>query len=313
MLLSSWLGYLSWRYIETPFREKRWLASRRAIFGLFAVYGLVCIGLGGGYRILEGKMHGDEVEIPKPQRAFGYSADIDDPGLKLPVLGDVSAPPTFLLWGDSHAMPLAALFDSLGKEMGVSGIQLTYAGKAPLRTWGYSDFPRRQAVSERFKKKWSDLAFEVAITQELDVVFLVGYWEAYCRSSFPADLQETIRDFNRLGIKVVFVGDNPSLSRHPQRQAKLFALERWPWIVAPTPSDSSGHGLRNAVIYEVVEGLADPERFLFVDLAPTVLAWKSLLSKENHLFYSDDNHLSDAGALALRPLFEPLFRGMARP
>jgi peptidoglycan/LPS O-acetylase OafA/YrhL len=25
------LGYLSWRFVETPFRERRWLAGRRQI------------------------------------------------------------------------------------------------------------------------------------------------------------------------------------------------------------------------------------------------------------------------------------------
>lgn len=310
VLLSCWLGYLSWRWIETPFRDKHLLASRKAIFGLFAAYALICIALGGAYRLVDGKVFSTEREVLKPTRSRIFAANMDDPNLVLPSLGARDVPASFLLWGDSHAMSsLAPVLDALGAEMKVRGLQLTDNSKAPLVQWGYVPSAKKNPIPETFKTKWANLALETVESQRLQVVFLVGFWEIYSRSSFPKELQDTVQEFNRRGAKVVFVGDNPALLREPTRQYRLAG--RWSWISPPTPASSEEHHAKNAIVYEAIKVVPKQSNFEVIDLAPVILGWDDLVSEDGQLLYYDDDHLSDAGSVAMSPLLEPIIKELA--
>lgn len=307
VLLSCWLGYLSWRWIEMPFREKRWFSGRRAIFGLFLGYALICILLGGTFRFL-----GSVTPPPLAKPKFSVTnSNINDPDLKLPILGAEKGPPSFLLWGDSHAMALAPLLEILGKEYGVQGSQLTVISTAPLVDWGVvSTWPLRQDErrDEDFRKRWASLALEAAAAKELRVVFLVGYWQPYSRPSFSRELQQTVQEFNRRGVRVVFVCDNPAQPISPRRQSELAYQGRWSWITSPAPISPELHKDNCSVVYKAVADLPVEADVVVVDLAPAILQWQSFLSEDNELLYFDDDHLSEAGALQLRPLFEPIFK-----
>ena len=312
VLLSCWLGYLSWRWIETPFREKRWLASRKAIFRLFLAYALVCIALGGIFGLTNGELRSDAADIPKPTRSFVNDANTGDPDLVLPVLGDKSAPPTFLLWGDSHAMSSAApALDSIGKDIGISGLQLTSSSKTPLMIWDYEPSAMKRPVSAHFKERWASLALETVTSQKLRTVFLVGFWEIYSRENFASTLQQTVQEFNQRGAHVVFVTDNPALTRDPWRQARLSA--HWSWIGMPGLIPQNSHREKNAFVDRALAKLPSGANFTVIDLAPAIFGWGSLTSAEGQLLYFDDDHLSDAGSLRLRPLLEPLIRDLHIP
>lgn len=307
VLLSCWLGYLSWRWVETPFREKKALASRPAILGLFAAYAAICIGLGGLYGIFAEKIHGDPASIAKPTRSFTFEANIDDPNIVLPRLGTKDLPASFLLWGDSHAMSsVAPVLDLLGKEHGVSGRQLTRSSKAPLLSWGYVPGQQKRSVPDEFKTKWGNLALETAASEKIKAVFLVGFWQIYTRPSFSTELEETISEFNRRGVQVVFVGDNPNFLTDPGRRLRL--ASKWRWIQEPDLATEELHREQNLVVYNAIADLAPELDFRVVDLAPTIFDWDSLVSEDRELLYFDDDHLSDAGALKLRPLFEPIVK-----
>ena len=313
VLLSCWLGYLSWRWIETPFREKKLLVSPKAIFGLFALYAVVCILLGGGFQFFDGKVSGSngKKEIWKPTRSHIYNANIDEVDLVLPRLGAREVSPTFLLWGDSHAMSSAApVLDTLGKQYGVCGLQLTASSKAPLLNWGYPPSAKKNPVPQEFKSKWAELALATGASQRLQVVFLVGFWEIYGRPTFAQELQETVKEFNKRGVRVVFVADNPSLARDPMRQARL--AFRWAWVSPPSPISPERHKHNNAFVDDALAKLPPAADITVVDLAPTILQWETLMSEDGQVFYFDDDHLSDAGSLQMRPLFESIFQKMSK-
>lgn len=207
-------------------------------------------------------------------------------------------------------MSLAPLLNALGEEHGVRGLQLTDSSKAPLVSWGHAPSAEKNPISEEYKRKWARLALETATSKKLRVVFLVGFWEIYSRPSFAQELQQTVQEFNQRGVRVVFVCDNPAQTKDPSRQARL-AL-RWSWMSQPTPIPPEIHREKNSVVNEAVADLPAEADVVVVDIAPTILEWKSLLSEDGQLLYYDDDHLSDAGAMRLRPLFESIFEELAK-
>lgn len=306
VILSCWLGYLSWRWVETPFREKRWLTSRRAIFGLFLTYAVTCLCLGTAYRLIQDS----PLLPPKPTRSGIFEADLDRPTQKLPSLGRGSEPVSFLLWGDSHAMSLAPTFSALGEEYGVHGLQLTYSAMAPLLSFDYAP-TSKMMVTEEFKRKWAHRALDTATSHNIKVVFLVAFWKSYSGPHFSQELQQTVQEFNRRGVQVVFVADNPEQLTDPVRHTRLSFQEDW--IAKPTLIPSKEHQQKNAVIYEALATFPLPSvEFTTIDLAPSVLKWSNFLSEDGHLLYADNHHLSDKGALKLRHLFEPIFEELVQ-
>ena len=310
-LMSCWLGHLSWRWIETPFRERHRLNGRKEVGLFFIVYALISTGLGGAY-YFGGNLRTGSSTLPyKPTRTFISEAEIDNPGWHPPTLGANDRGPTFLLWGDSHAMSsLAPVLDSLGKELGVGGLQFTDSSRAPLLDWGYNPHLGKTPVSESYKKRWGGRALQLASSQKLKVVFLVGFWKIYSRPSLAEELQATVREFNRRGVRVVVVGDNPALPRDPKRQALL--ASRWNWLSVPCVISEEKHLTNNAVVYAAIASLAPEDAVTVIDLAPSILSWESVLSEDGKLLYYDGDHLSDAGSLRLRPLFEPIIKDLAR-
>ncbi len=131
---------ISWRWVETPFRQRRLCASRRSIFA-FAIVGLAGIAaIGAVIRIA----HGFPSRLGAGQAP--YEAAKNDQGLttnvklqdiradKLIVLGSApaDAPVSLLLWGDSHAMAIVSAADSLCRELGIAGRAAVRAGTPPV-------------------------------------------------------------------------------------------------------------------------------------------------------------------------------------
>lgn len=141
-LISIGLGYLSWRFVERPFRSKSQF-SRRYIFSTSAV-GLLLfmiIGLTGhfmegyGFRfspesreILRTNMSVFEDKISACWDRIESSPNIEG-GCEL---GVTNGDPDFALIGDSHAGAIQNEISSVAKEYGLRGIGLSYRSCPPL-------------------------------------------------------------------------------------------------------------------------------------------------------------------------------------
>jgi peptidoglycan/LPS O-acetylase OafA/YrhL len=54
VLLSFWLGFLSWRFVETPFRSGSWIRAGHSVLLLFLCYVAVCCSIGVWFRQADG-------------------------------------------------------------------------------------------------------------------------------------------------------------------------------------------------------------------------------------------------------------------
>lgn len=308
LILSYILGYASWRWIETPFRKKQLLKSRKSVFRLFKLYALICLGLGIFCLIFAAQENKTTPGISKATNPMWHDVKLDQPKPDLPVRGKPSARNTVLLWGDSHAMSLAPVLDRLAQENGIRLVQLTHNASAPLLSWGYKDGVKL-FTSDDFKRKWADLALKEAASLKPRAIFLVGFWQEYCRPSFTEELAQTIASFHQLDIEVIVVGDNPSLLGDPWR--KLNLAQRFSFISLPKTVSEAKHQQDNALVYRAIATLAAKSHVKFIDLAPEIFKWQTMVSSEGVPYYFDDDHLSEAGAILLSPLFKPVFKELS--
>ena len=178
--LSVALAVISWKYVETPFRNRSLIAARK-IWALSAA-GLIFFVLAGTIGNIAQGFPGrfpDAVELLKNFRATGPAAaalpwrsaptapDCTRDRHAACIIGDPGAPPTYALVGDSHADSLIADISAELRKRKLSGLLLTRAGcpyALQLRHSGRSLHcdPWAQAVKERLAK------------DDLETVILVG-------------------------------------------------------------------------------------------------------------------------------------------
>ncbi len=127
-LASVPVAFLSWRYVERPFRARAGLPSRPAVFlaaagaslvlALFAVGVVALKGAPERFDPLTRRIVRDEVRVHNP--CDGQSARSVADG-RLCKLGSPLAPPSFVISGDSHADMYFEALDALARRFGVSG------------------------------------------------------------------------------------------------------------------------------------------------------------------------------------------------
>lgn len=156
-ILSLALAYLTWKYIEVPFRDRKKI-TRNRIFQFSLISLIIMVGIGSygylnqgfGNRLALNKMSYAELDLTT-QPNFGLNKICDYESLELLEQCETSDTPEILVWGDSYAMHLIP--GILASNPDVKLIQMTQnfcgpiMGMAPMdsrhaRTWaeGCVDF-----------------------------------------------------------------------------------------------------------------------------------------------------------------------------
>lgn len=146
---------------------------------------------------------------------------------------------------------------------------------------------------------------------EIRAVFLAGFWSGYVNSpdfagdpNFSENLGQTVADLKRSSphkdFKVYFVRDVPNYFVDPSRQ--LLLAERWPQLF----SDDALHRFPYDLSNSAVEAILREQNPPLDTLSPAPLLLKLPRPVvEGRMLYFDSHHLTDFGALQLRPAFEP--------
>ncbi|MGE8188084.1 acyltransferase family protein [Pseudomonas sp. NPDC086278] len=332
ILLSLVLGYLSWRFVETPFRERRLLAGRRQIL-IAAGVGVLVLGLAGqALRWTDGlpaRLSAQALQYAKGKEwrpeLMRCLADDKTPDDKLFCHYGTPAPTASkaLVWGDSHATALIPVFDDGARKHGVSVILASSPGCIPVEGLEYDK------TCARFNRR-VESALE---PQAVGDVVLVARWSLYLYGDVKGDLGHVLRDsrghYDRAdaeqrladglratvrqlrdgGHRVWLVKEAPLQQfSPPYRLSRLAMLHR--------PTDGEGlavaeHFKRQAFISQLFAQIAAANSGVTViDPAPLLCADGGLCRTEldGHSLYTDDNHLSEVGARFIAPMLDPLFR-----
>lgn len=216
LAVSLFLAYLSWRFVEQPFRHLSYDVAPRA-FNM-ALASIVLVGaVGGGLWVSQGlpqrfpdfhqrRIAG--VELWGGNACFHQNAsqlEAWDPEHCLRAAGTGG---NVLLWGDSFAAHYLPGIIAHASPLNVNLYQYTFAGCPPILAY-YS--LARKACSQ-----FNEDAYQVIADQKIDTVVLSARWSDVPSRTMDR-LNETIAELEDKGLRVVVIGPSPQFTAEVQR------------------------------------------------------------------------------------------------
>jgi len=230
-------AYLSWRFVEEPFRQIRVTAgTARAFAGAGTVAGLAVACAGWGIISNDGlprRIENNNSEIAKVRADHAAFA-------RLPcVVWDAALPPVegclvgqpstdgnydVAVWGDSHAGQLAPVFEVLGQHLNFTARVISKAGCGPLPGMQFT----QEAITIKACPEFNASVLQALLNHRPGVVVLACRWDVYAKGlfliaesssarpsvaesidTFVSVLRNTIRALTGAGHRVVIVGQVP--------------------------------------------------------------------------------------------------------
>lgn len=313
------LAYLSWKFVETPIRKRALLKARPRLFAAAAAAtaGLVLAGL------CISRWEGFPSRLPPEvvQYASGSTDRAFETNVTLAAaqsgafveLGarDARLPVRLLVWGDSHAMAAMPALDDLCRSRGVRGVAATHAATAPLV--GY-------VSSERFSAAdcvaFNDAVIRFVAAHRVTDVLVIARWDVYLERDGGTDrlrrgVQETAVALQRAGARAWFMRQVPIQGcdvPHVLAQA-AFHGHHPEALGLPLARHEDMRRIQGPVF----DGVAAPG-IMVLDPTEYLVGSNQVcrMQADGRSLYSDSTHLSVAGAMWLRPLFEPVVAAAAQ-
>jgi len=311
------IAYLSWRYIETPFRGPSAVLSRPKVFAwalrcsiAMAFLGLVGVasnGLGARFGSSVGKMLAER-SIPSFNPCHDQAVISILNGVHCSI-GAAKGSPVFVVWGDSHADMYHDVLDQLGRRYSVAGILFSSSACPPIV--GGDSLSGTPHCAER----------NAAIIAQIKAihpaaVFMVGRWIRYIGS--PQDVQnvqigleKTIAQISTVGATTYFVSDIPDTPNEVEDQmakASVLGIDLRGGApsflnVNPTGTDylrtvDNTRQLVGGIRYKLAVEVIDPASFMCDARGCRVT------NGDGTLLYRNSRHLSRAGALYVGAAFK---------
>ncbi|MEX1231337.1 MAG: acyltransferase family protein [Planctomycetaceae bacterium] len=314
LLLSFLLAVISWKYVELPFRHRRFIASRIPLFAVTAC--TFCFIFGSGLWIWHNE--GVASRIPAMSRTFLNTArqeerfnrahDVDDIPDRLTYLGVPDRTVKFLVWGDSHAMAVLPTIDCICREAGISAHAATKFGTPPVIGW-----VRPDVGAERGAGPFNDSVMSYIRARAFRSIILVGNWNGYFRhDGFQQSLLNTIDQLQVAGVTVYFMTTVPQFDFDIPKALAFFSSSNKDLLqLGLKVSDyETLNQAENALLVQLTKRnviILDSLDFLMDNKYPGRL----LPFDEQGSIYTDNSHLSTHGALKLKPPFEPVIRAIA--
>lgn len=265
----------------------------------------------------EAAVTGDAVQVHDIAPETIEKVDIDDAGVYALGKGD-GAKPTFLVWGDSHAYHIGALFEHIADELSIDGLLFTSSGFPPL-LGAYRPYNDATQAKRESRMKLMRAAAEMVRLKRIPVVLLVGYWRLYPErdltaslpdgktlagyAAFELGLDNMVASLEEMGCEVWILRSIPSfplsiplmamrtLQRGGDPRRVRFGVEE--------------HNKKEAEVNGVLDEIARRHPSVkFIDPVPALCPDGACRFEVDNLpLYFDDNHLSKRGALYLEPAF----------
>lgn len=313
LIASLFLGLISWRYIETPWRNKTMFPNRRLVGQSLFVAGfasLVCaLGVVGllpssfsREAISYAEAHSDVGQFRgclKNLPSSGGYADLCELG----VAGS-AARHDFLLIGDSHAAALADGISLVAKEQKKSGLLVATDACPP-----FLNFEGGYAPSRAKCKELQNNIVALVKAYAPDKVLLHAAWGAYESrdpQAFRQQLAIVARELSALGVELIVIGDTPGYRDNvPISLAKAKEFE---WLLNPYSIDEHNglySGARAAII-GAKQGLG----FAYFDFSEKICleGQGCALLYDGAPLYWDNGHLTETSSVKLARLLQKELR-----
>jgi len=319
------LASFSWRFIEQPFRGRQpWLSGRRTLFLVAGIVMMASVSVG----FLVWKEQGMAWRFPdtslismqgrwqwKEENVYGR-LEADPAHVQPGRLGVEDVEPSFLLWGDSHAMAIIPAIDAAAKKHSLAGLIATHSNAPAIQ--GIQHLDEAHSYFDLALLNENVLGF-IKRHPEIKVVLLAARWSSYFPQ--PKDLSgnvedglaETVRELKSIGKRVVLVCDYPTLKNYDSPRV-FYLNKRFPGVYrdplesVDVPTVNTHRALNgNACDYfRALSGKYGVE--VFVQDSPLFdSAGNGIVSGGGIPFYRDASHLSTTGSLALVTVYDQFF------
>ena len=243
LIVAFLLATVSWRFVESPFRQRAVFAGRQSLF-CFALSSFALVLAFAGYIVFS---HGYPPRLPAsvleyaasesdiPTQYHKKSSDIQSDNL--PRFGHADKPPSLLLWGDSQGYCMLPAFNELANHLGIVGVAITHGARPPvLGGFSGNSFGEGKDLPE-----WGDEAVRYVVAHHIKETFLAGFWQAYFNlehgEKFPEAMIRTIRALNSVGSRVWIIKQIPSHGNPPPKYLARFTLFNGEKSPPPDTSD----------------------------------------------------------------------------
>lgn len=251
--LLFWLGltfvisWLSWRYVETPFRRGRMVVPWR-VFGTVAVGSAALMAYGAVIYLGKGLPDRFQPEIRAhidASQDFFQAQDYSRcevrrggafDGLEICRIGPEGPEPSFIAWGDSHLWAFHAGLDLAAREADRPGWMIWRAGCPPL--FGISKVESTATVEENESCSEANVQIRRAIggMDTVSDLLLVGRWSYYATGT------GTGRDAD-IGVEL----------QHRNGTGMLSGTAAYDRAVVETVAELTGQGIEVFVLRQVPE------------------------------------------------------------
>ena len=328
------LAYLSWRFIERPFRRARHVGTASLFVGAGAVASVI-IGV-GLYGYLQ---KGLPDRFPPAVRHYALaSTDInprreacdqrpvaDVAANRVCTLGaDVAAPPTFAVLGDSFGDAMIPGVDAAGKLAGRKGLILTHSGC-------YALLGVDQGNAECQRQLEASIAL-IHRSPNIKTVLMIGRWTTavhgkrfgalvteamYIRdsNSRASSYDENRRVFARSMTRTIdsLRPQNVVVMAYIPEQAvdvpRAAALSRYFNVNPDIGVSRAAYDSRQGPVHAILEPQSHAEGFTVLDATPVLCDTRRCAGVSgDKVLYVDDNHLSRTGAERFAPLIADALR-----
>lgn len=302
---------VSFYVLEEPIRKRRYLSSDRQLLSVLLV-SITLLALAWGHMVA-----GKGYPWRWPSRALAYAQPTVDHQFQvecrtssapIPTIPKSSKErPSYILWGDSHAMTLAPILGEIASRLKCTGLQITRSDTPPLfienYQGGYSQDPNilGEVVASQMKKTG------------VQHVIIHSRWTISKRQDFDRHLLRTVHRLQQECSAVVWiVGPVPQYDvAIPRALAIQEVFPSWK-TMEQTPLQ---HQHRFHEFYSAVEKLKGTPNFHILDPQPYFVNADGFLltGLEGVSYYSDPHHLAQPGARRLLPAFENMLLTVKLP
>jgi peptidoglycan/LPS O-acetylase OafA/YrhL len=332
------ISVLSWRYVEQPFRGKGGAFSRKTVFAGAGV--LMLFFLAAGIAIdrsngLPSRLPSMVISTTETADALSFRARCSNPSLDrirrdglCRIGAGPDSLPSFILWGDSHALAMVPGIEQLAAKSNRIGLFAVRTACPPL----LGVYRLGEAECLEFNDEVLKL---VQRTRSIRTVLLVARWALSAEGErfenepgetvyigdraskersvaedsrvFARGLDRTVARLTRTGLRVVVMAQVPEVGYHVRLTLAKMTLFGKSLDLRPRRADYMNrqrHVLAEIAHLVKAYGVRAvyPQKLL---CGPIVCEIKA----NGHLLYFDDDHVSNFGSRYVAQLLQPAFKG----
>jgi hypothetical protein len=333
-VLSILFGYLSWKYIETPFKNKNSIPRNKIfIFSILASLLFVIIGflgyLSNGFPArLNIPAEVSKSLIAEELKKENCGTNFNDKNFKaieLCSIGEVKKSNiTLAIIGDSHVKAILPALDKIGKQKNERYIHMDKAGCPP--------FLNIDIIGNNVRdKSCRDLAikqYNFITTHNIKNVLLISRWSMYTdgnynntvfyylvsdedyypdkntsRLNFKLSLKNTIKMYKQAGVNVFVLAQIPTQKFNASdvyNKIYLFKIKNKDHAISQLSVPKSQHLQLQSFSREVMNKLNDELKFTIINLDDAFCDEKKCyIGNGKYSKYKDYDHLSSSGSLTI--------------